>query len=182
MIREIRGNKMASPRPRRKHALNAKEVNALLEISKAIASGLYLEDVLRLIVTVTANVMDSKICSLWMLDEKDQKLKLKATQSISEAYLKERSLGMGEGVVGAVALYSRPMAILDVLRSSLQRRIWRGGRPGLHAERPHVSEWHHGVISCTLYPHSFQIPKEILTGGQQAALYREFGPHGDARH
>jgi signal transduction protein with GAF and PtsI domain len=62
---------------------DAKEINALLEISKAIASGLYLEDVLRLIVTVTANVMDSKICSLWILDERDRKLKLKATQSIS---------------------------------------------------------------------------------------------------
>jgi len=38
--------------------LDAREINALLEISKASSSGLYLEDVLRLIVTVTANVMD----------------------------------------------------------------------------------------------------------------------------
>ena len=101
--------------------LDAKEINALLEISKAIASGLYLEDVLRLIVTVTARVMDSKICSLWILDDKDQKLKLKATQSISDEYLKERSLAIGEGVVGAVALQNRPMAILDVLRDPLYK-------------------------------------------------------------
>ena len=100
---------------------NAKKVNALLEISKAIASGLYLEDVLRLIVTVTANVMDSKICSLWILDEKDRKLKLKATQSISEEYLKERSLAIGEGVVGHVALYNKPMAIFDVLKDPLYK-------------------------------------------------------------
>jgi len=96
--------------------LNAREINALLEISKAIASGLYLGDVLRVIVTVTAKMMDSKVCSLWILDENDQKLKLKATQSISEEYLKERSLGLGEGVVGTVALQNRPMAILDVLK------------------------------------------------------------------
>jgi len=74
---------------------NPKRSTRCLEISKAIASGLYLEDVLRLIVTVTANLMDSKICSLWILDEKDKKLKLKATQSISEEYLKERNLAMG---------------------------------------------------------------------------------------
>ena len=37
--------------------------NALLEISKAISSDRYLDDILRLIVTVTANAMDSKICS-----------------------------------------------------------------------------------------------------------------------
>jgi len=36
-----------------------------------------------------ANLMDSKICLFFgFLDEKDQKLKLKATHSISEEYLK----------------------------------------------------------------------------------------------
>src|SRR5512139_2025195 len=99
----------------------SREINALLEISKAIASGLYLEDVLRLIVTVTAKLMDSKICSLWILDEKDNRLKLKATQSISEEYLKERSLNLGEGMVGHVALHNRPMAILDVLKEPLYK-------------------------------------------------------------
>src|SRR5512137_2154954 len=115
MIGEVRGINL----PNQKENSHAKEINALLEISQAIASGLYLEDVLRLIVTVTANLMDSKICSLWILDEKDQKLKIKATQSISEEYLKERSLVLGEGVVGHVALDNRPMAILDVLKDPL---------------------------------------------------------------
>ena len=172
----IRENKMASPRLRRKHALNAKEVNALLEISKAIASGLYLEDVLRLIVTVTANVMDSKICSLWMLDEKDQKLKLKATQSISEAYLKERSLGMGEGVVGAVALYSRPMTILDVLKDPLYKEKDLARREGLVSMLSvpmSIKNRVIGVINCyTSYPHSFsKIEEEMLTTvANQAAI------------
>src|SRR3990172_10327674 len=86
----------------RKSRIDAREINALLEISKAISSGLYLEDVLRLIVTVTAKVMDSKICSLWLLDEKEKVLKIRATQTMSEEYLKERCLKLGEGVVGYV--------------------------------------------------------------------------------
>ena len=109
----------------------SKEINALLEISKAIASGLYLEDVLRLIVTVTANLMDSKICSLWILDEKDNKLKLKATQSISEEYLKERNLNLGEGVVGQVALHNRAIAIPDVLKEPLYKEKELAGKEGL---------------------------------------------------
>ena len=40
----------------------AEQIKALSEISKVISSDHYLEDILRLIVTVTANVMDSKIC------------------------------------------------------------------------------------------------------------------------
>jgi signal transduction histidine kinase/putative methionine-R-sulfoxide reductase with GAF domain len=162
--------------PRRKRRLDAREINALLEISKAIASGLYLEDVLRLIVTVTANVMDSKICSLWILDEKDRKLKLKATQSISEEYLKERSLAMGEGVVGQVALRNRPMAILDVLKDPLYKEKELARKEGLISMLSVpmcIKERVTGVINCyTSFPHVFsKSEEEMLTAvANQAAI------------
>ena len=155
---------------------DAKEVNALLEISKAIASGLYLEDVLRLIVTVTANVMDSKICSLWILDEKDRKLKLKATQSISEEYLKERSLAIGEGVVGHVALYNKPMAIFDVLKDPLYKEKDLARREGLVSMLSVpmcIKDRVIGVINCyTSYPYAFSRKEEELlaTVANQAAV------------
>jgi signal transduction protein with GAF and PtsI domain len=88
----------------------------LTKISKAITSDLYLEDVLKLIVTLTANVMKAKICSLWLLDHNTQELKIRATQAMSKEYLKERSLKVGEGIVGLVAEEKKPMAILDVLK------------------------------------------------------------------
>jgi len=93
-----------------------KQIEALSEISQAISSDQYLDDILKLIVTVTANVMDSKICSLWVLDGKEKVLKIRATQAIGEEYLKERSLKLGEGVVGYVAEQKKPLAILDVLK------------------------------------------------------------------
>lgn len=46
------------------------QINALTKISKAIASDIYLEDILRLIVTVTAEMMGSNICSLMLIDDK----------------------------------------------------------------------------------------------------------------
>jgi signal transduction protein with GAF and PtsI domain len=93
-----------------------KLIGAISEISQAISSDQYLDDILKLIVTVTANVMDSKICSLWLLDEKEKVLKIRATQTMSEEYLKERSLKLGEGIVGYVAQQKKPLAILDVLK------------------------------------------------------------------
>jgi signal transduction histidine kinase len=155
---------------------DAKEINALLEISKAIASGLYLEDVLRLIVTVTANVMDSKICSLWILDEKDDKLKLKATQSISEEYLKERSLAMGEGVVGHVALHNQPIAILDVVKEPLYKEKELAKKEGLISMLSVpmcIKNSVIGVINCyTSYPHIFSKGEEemLTTVANQAAI------------
>lgn len=90
-------------------------INALSEISSAITSDLYLEDVLKLIVTLTANVMKAKICALWLLDDKKQELKIRATQALSEMYLKERSIKVGEGIVGLVAKVKKPLIILNVL-------------------------------------------------------------------
>ncbi len=172
MIRESRRIDLAS----KKKDVHAKEINALLEISKAIASGLYLEDVLRLIVTVTANLMDSKICSLWILDEKDQKLNLKATQSISEEYLKERSLAIGEGVVGHVALHNQPMAIPDVLEEPLYKEKELAKKEGLISMLSVpmcIKDRVIGVINCyTSYPHSFSKSEEemLTTVANQAAL------------
>ncbi len=90
-------------------------IDTLNKISKAITSDLYLEDVLKLIVTLTANVMQAKICALWLLDEKTQTLKIKATQSMSNEYLKERTLKVGEGIVGLVAKTKKPIVIPDVV-------------------------------------------------------------------
>jgi two-component system sensor histidine kinase HydH len=160
----------------RKKESESREINALLEISKAIASGLYLEDVLRLIVTVTANLMDSKICSLWILEEKVNQLKLKATQSMSEEYLKERSLNLGEGVVGHVALRNRPMAILDVLKEPLYKEKELAKKEGLVSMLSVpmcIKNRVIGVINCyTSYPHSFsKMEEEMLTTvANQAAI------------
>ena len=164
------------PLAKRKQNQDTRKINALLEISKAIASGLYLEDVLRLIVTVTANLMNSKICSLWILDERDQKLKLKATQSISEEYLKERSLAMDEGVVGHVALQNQPMVISDVLKEPLYKEKELAKKEGLVSMLSVpmcIKDKVIGVINCyTSYPRSFsKSEEEMLTAvANQAAI------------
>lgn len=91
-------------------------VEALAEISEAVTSDLYLDDILKLIVTVTAEVMGSKICSLLLLDKEGKELAVKATQSVSEEYNKKPNIKIGEGIAGKVARDGRPIAVLDVLK------------------------------------------------------------------
>lgn len=93
---------------------NKEYLSTLTKISKAITSDLYLEDILKLIVNLTASVMNAKICALWLLDEATQELRIRATQALSKEYLKERALKVGEGVVGRVARDKEPMVILNV--------------------------------------------------------------------
>lgn len=92
------------------------QIKALSKISKAITSDLYLEDILRLVVTVTAEVLGSNICSLMLIDEKTGELIIRASQSISEEYIKKPPLKIGEGIAGKVAKENKPMAIKDVTK------------------------------------------------------------------
>ncbi len=152
------------------------QIKALSEISQAISSDRYLDDILKLIVTVTANVMDSKICSLWILDEEEKVLKIRATQTMSEEYLKERSLKLGEGVVGYVAQTNTPLAILDVLKEVRFKEKELARKEGLVSMLSvplAVKEKVIGVINCyTSYPHDFtDTERAVLTSvANQAAI------------
>jgi len=74
------------------HKSSTEQIKALSKISKAITSDCYLDDILLLIVKVTAEVLGSNICSLMLIDEKTNELVVRATQSISEEYNKKPSL------------------------------------------------------------------------------------------
>ncbi len=96
-----------------------KYIKALTDISRAITSDLFLEDLLKLIVMVTAKGMDVDICSLWLVDEEESppKIRLKATQAIAPEYLENRVLELNEGVVGHVVTQKKALSIKNVLRS-----------------------------------------------------------------
>jgi len=91
-------------------------IKALTKISKAIASDLYLEDILRLIVAVTAQTMGSNICSLMLIDEKKKELVIRTTQSVSEEYNKKPPLKIGEGIAGKVAKTNSPMVVKNITK------------------------------------------------------------------
>lgn len=92
-------------------------IKALMDIGQAITSDLFLEDLFKLIVMVTAKVTGVEICSLWLVDETENPpvIRLKATQAIDREYVKDRVLRMHEGVVGYVASTQRPLVIDNVL-------------------------------------------------------------------
>jgi signal transduction protein with GAF and PtsI domain len=100
----------------KKSASYAKQLEAISKVSDTITSNLYLEDILKLIVTVTAEIMNSKICSLMLVDEKSETLMLKATQSMSDVYNKKPPLKLGEGIAGKVAATNKPVAVYDISR------------------------------------------------------------------
>ena len=158
------------------HDAYDRSIEALSLISKAITSDQYLEDILRLIVMVTAEVMKSSVCSLWLLDEKESVLRLRATQSIDSEYLKDRVLKVGEGVVGKVVAESRAYAVSNVLTDPIFKEKDLARRMGLVSMLSVpmlVGERVIGVINCyTSHPHVFSdLQMNLLTTvANQAAV------------
>lgn len=139
---------------------SAKEIiEALSKIGEAITSDLYLEDILKLIVTVTAEVMGSKICSIMLLDTVKKELTIKATQSMSKEYLNKRPLRLGEGIAGKVALENKPMIVENIQEAEEYKFKNIGIKEGLVSMLSvplHVKGKVIGVLNTyTSLPHSF---------------------------
>lgn len=152
------------------------QIKALSKISKAITSDLYLEDILKLIVTVTAQAMGSNICSLMLVDEKKKELVFRATQSISEEYIKKLPLKIGEGISGKVAKQNKPITVKDVTKDSNYKYADLAKKEGLCSllcVPLAVKKKVIGVINCyTATPHDFtEMEISILTTiANQAAV------------
>ncbi len=140
-----------------------KYIKALSDISSAITSDLYLEDILKLIVMVTAKVTGLEICSLWLVDStvSPKKIRLKATQAIDPEYVKDRALDLVEGVVGFVATHNQPLIVKDVLKEPRFKEKEMAKKVGLvsmlsvplRVKNDEVI----GVLNCfTAEPHDFK--------------------------
>ncbi len=156
--------------------LYEKQIKVLTKISKAITSEQYLEDILRLIVVATAQVMESNICSIMLIDEKKKELVIKATQSISEAYNKKLPLKLGEGITGKVIKNRKPIALKNIIKSKeykYKEIARKEGLSSLLCVPLKVKNRVIGVINCyTSGPHDFTVTeKNVLTSiANQAAV------------
>jgi signal transduction protein with GAF and PtsI domain len=156
-----------------------KYLKALMRISRAITSDLYIEDILKLIVMVTAKVTGVEICSLWLVDDSEnpRQITLKATQAFDPDYIKDRALGMNEGVVGLIASQKRPLAVMDVLQEPRFKEKEMARKLGLVSMLGVPLQVHEdkviGVLNCfTIEPHEFSEAEVnlITTVANQAAV------------
>jgi signal transduction protein with GAF and PtsI domain len=91
-----------------------KDIETLGKVSSTIVSEMYLEDILKIIVAMTAEVMGSKVCSLMLLNEKGDELKLVSTQSLSKEYINKPNVKVGQSISGRAVSEKKPITIIDV--------------------------------------------------------------------
>jgi signal transduction protein with GAF and PtsI domain len=94
----------------------ARQIETLSQVSETVTSNRLIDDILQLIVTMTAQMMNSKICSIMLLDQPTGELRIVATQSLSEQYRLKPSLKIGQSISGRAVQERRPMIVPDVTR------------------------------------------------------------------
>ncbi len=92
----------------------AAQFDSLVKVSQSITSHRYLDEILNLIVVVTAEMLNSKICSIMLLDEKGEELAIAATQSLSHEYKTKANVKVEHSLSGEVIKSKKPIAVYDV--------------------------------------------------------------------
>lgn len=92
----------------------ALQFDSLVKVSQSITSEDYLDEILNLIVVVTAEMLNSKICAIMLLDEKREELEIKAAQSLSLEYQKKANVKVDDSIIGEVVKTKKSVAIFDV--------------------------------------------------------------------
>ncbi len=111
--------------------LKAGLFEALINVSRTINSTLNLDDALEVVTREARELMQAKMCSLMMMDERHEWLDLRASSGAGEAYLGKPRLSVQESLLGVVVRRKKPMQVANVQTSSRYQRVEIARREGL---------------------------------------------------
>ncbi|MCU0316626.1 MAG: GAF domain-containing protein [Fimbriimonadaceae bacterium] len=96
------------------HGSQSNRLGALSQVSKTLTASPYLEEILQLLVNMTASRFNYRVVTVRLLDEKRKELILRATQAVNRAYQRKRALKLGESIAGRVIKTKTAVIIQDV--------------------------------------------------------------------
>ncbi len=88
-------------------------LETLYEIGRATSSTLNLEQVLQVVVRRTAEALDAKGCSIRLLDESGQVLRIAAAWGLSEEYQQKGPVEVRRSAIDREALQGKPVVVLE---------------------------------------------------------------------
>ena len=104
-------SKSTPPKPRKKRDLTSQELRILHQISRSISCSLDLDQVLKEIVDLVVDVTGCDSCLLYLVDESEPYLFLRASKNPHPRLIGRIALRVGEGITGWVAETAEAVAI-----------------------------------------------------------------------
>ena len=98
-----------------------RQLEVLYQISRALVGKQDADAILQQVVSMTAELVGSKVCSLMLLSGTKDELVIKATQSLSTAYRDKAPLRVGQSVSGLVVEKRQAVQVRDVTKDPLYK-------------------------------------------------------------
>jgi signal transduction histidine kinase len=90
------------------------ELRTLIEVGQDLSASLELDEVLRRVVRQATQLMRGRMCSLMLIDAREETFRIQATYGASQTYTQRPPLAIAESLIGNVVRTGMPMAVLDV--------------------------------------------------------------------
>jgi len=111
---ELVGDVLGAFRSAYQAGTQSNRLGALSEVAKTLSTSPYLEEILQLLVNLTAQQFNYRVCTVRLLDESRSELVLRATQAPAKAYQRKRAIKLGESIAGRAIAENRPIVVADV--------------------------------------------------------------------
>ncbi len=112
-------------------ALNAHRLEALFAVARDIISSHDLEEILQRVVCHACELMETKICSLMLLNTACDRLELRACHGASADYLHKPPLSVDDSLIGNVVRRGKPVQVHNVQQHDAYQHIELARREGL---------------------------------------------------
>ncbi|MCL5961515.1 MAG: GAF domain-containing protein [Chloroflexi bacterium] len=152
-------------------------LTALSNLSQTVSSSVHLDDTLKSLAAMTADVMESDLCAILLLDSGGERLAVKAvSQSYADKAATEHTLSVGQSIWEEVISSNRPKAIDLISDEQLPEQLGlpKGTRFASLISAPLISGVEQlGLINCyTLKPRRFLAEDftVLTTIGNQTAI------------
>jgi signal transduction protein with GAF and PtsI domain len=93
----------------------AESLRAIYEISEVLAESRYYDELLSIIVSVAAELFNSKACNIMVVEEPEDRLKIMAVAGIPEKDIVGKTVPVKESTPGLAVLTRKPVQIYDAM-------------------------------------------------------------------
>ena len=102
-----------------------RELEVLHDFAKLLTTARNWDELMFTIVDRTISAIDVQVCSVYLMDRDESRLRLAATNGLDKDQISKVTLGLGEGLTGLAAQLGKPVASPDVRVD--ERFLWVPG-------------------------------------------------------
>lgn len=102
----------------RKIRQKTKALSFLYRIERDVSNKLKMEDVLKVIVEKVGSILNVKICSILLINDKTGKLSVECAKGLEQKILKDTELEVGNKISGWVVKHNRPILVKNIEKAT----------------------------------------------------------------